>query len=97
MTTMTLARCAACALNLSLALPATAAHAEDSIYVPLFTYRTGPFAGSGVIWRISRETIQPGFPIGISFVPGRVNTALGGAGTVSGVQSGGASGIAKKF
>jgi branched-chain amino acid transport system substrate-binding protein len=26
---------------------ATAAFAEDQIYVPLFTYRTGPFAGSG--------------------------------------------------
>ena len=22
--------------------------AEDSVYVPLFTYRTGPFAGSGI-------------------------------------------------
>jgi len=31
-----------------LSLPAIpAAQAEDSIYVPLFTYRTGPFAGSG--------------------------------------------------
>lgn len=31
-----------------LALPAVdAAQAEDSIFVPLFTYRTGPFAGSG--------------------------------------------------
>src|SRR5215831_16995840 len=27
---------------------ATAAAAEDSIYVPLFTYRTGAFAGSGI-------------------------------------------------
>ena len=26
----------------------TAAQAEDGIYVPLFTYRTGPFAGSGI-------------------------------------------------
>jgi len=25
-----------------------AASAQDSIYVPLFTYRTGPFAGSGI-------------------------------------------------
>ena len=33
-----------CALALALAAPALA---EDSIYVPLFTYRTGPFAGSG--------------------------------------------------
>ena len=24
------------------------AQAEDSIFVPLFTYRTGPFAGSGI-------------------------------------------------
>jgi len=32
------------------ALPAfvTSASAEDSIYVPLFSYRTGPFAGSGI-------------------------------------------------
>ena len=36
------------ALALILAAPAFApAAAEDSIYVPLFTYRTGPFAGSG--------------------------------------------------
>jgi branched-chain amino acid transport system substrate-binding protein len=36
------------ALALVLAAPAFApAAAEDSIYVPLFTYRTGPFAGSG--------------------------------------------------
>ena len=27
------------------ALPAVA---QDSVYVPLFTYRTGPFAGSGI-------------------------------------------------
>src|SRR5436305_14698533 len=40
-------KCAAGALALSLALPVTAAIAEDSIYVPLFTYRTGPFAGTG--------------------------------------------------
>jgi len=33
-----------CALALALAAPALA---EDSIYVPLFTYRTGPFADSG--------------------------------------------------
>ena len=33
-----------CALALALAAPALA---EDSIYVPLFTYRTGPFAGFG--------------------------------------------------
>ena len=30
-----------------LAMPAPAS-AQDSIYVPLFTYRTGPFAGSGI-------------------------------------------------
>ncbi|RBP16199.1 amino acid/amide ABC transporter substrate-binding protein (HAAT family) [Roseiarcus fermentans] len=34
-------------IALGLALPAGAALADDSIYVPLFTYRTGPFAGSG--------------------------------------------------
>ena len=38
---------ATAALALSLALPVSSALAEDSIYVPLFTYRTGPFAGSG--------------------------------------------------
>ena len=30
------------------ALPAAA---QDSIYVPLFTYRTGPFSGSGTLNR----------------------------------------------
>src|ERR1700681_933446 len=36
------------ALALALAAPAfTPAAAEDYIYVPLFTYRTGPFGGSG--------------------------------------------------
>src|SRR3954469_11514987 len=30
------------------AVPAAPAHAQDSIYIPLFTYRTGPFAGSGI-------------------------------------------------
>ena len=78
----------------------------DALYVadlgavmvyPSATPAPRPFAGSGVIWRISRETIQPRFPIGISFVPGRINEAVGGAGTVSGVQTGGASGVAKKF
>ena len=35
-------------MALALAAPAaTSALADDSIYVPLFTYRTGPFAGSG--------------------------------------------------
>ena len=47
MKTNTLLKCAAGALALSLAAPVTAALAEDSIYVPLLTYRTGPFAGSG--------------------------------------------------
>ena len=32
----------------SLGVAATAAEAQDSIYVPLLTYRTGPFAGSGI-------------------------------------------------
>ena len=35
------------ALALGLALPVACAFADDSIYVPLFTYRTGPFANSG--------------------------------------------------
>jgi branched-chain amino acid transport system substrate-binding protein len=37
-------------LALAVAAPAavTAAQAEDGIYVPLFTYRTGPYAGSGI-------------------------------------------------
>jgi branched-chain amino acid transport system substrate-binding protein len=39
---------ASAALALVLAIPAFApAAADDSIYVPLFTYRTGPFGGSG--------------------------------------------------
>jgi branched-chain amino acid transport system substrate-binding protein len=39
---------AALLLSAPLALPGAApAMAEDSIYVPLFTYRTGPYAGSG--------------------------------------------------
>ncbi len=38
---------AAAALALGMALPIPAALAEDSIYVPLFTYRTGAFGGSG--------------------------------------------------
>lgn len=40
-------RLTAAAAALALALPGGAALAEDSIYVPLFTYRTGPFGGSG--------------------------------------------------
>ena len=39
-----IAGCLSVATTLALAAPA---FAEDSIYVPLFTYRTGPFAGSG--------------------------------------------------
>ncbi len=50
MKTSTLLKCAASALAFSLAAPVTAALAEDSIYVPLLTYRTGPFAGSGTPW-----------------------------------------------
>src|SRR5580700_9569629 len=47
MTTKTLMKGALGAFALTLALPAAPAQAEDSVYVPLFTYRTGPFAGSG--------------------------------------------------
>ena len=28
--------------------PISVAHAEDTLYVPLLTYRTGAFAGSGI-------------------------------------------------
>src|SRR5580704_12683731 len=28
--------------------PVITAHTEDGLYVPFFTYRTGPFAGSGI-------------------------------------------------
>ena len=37
-------------LVVATALPAAAVttQAEEGIYVPLFTYRTGPFAGSGI-------------------------------------------------
>ena len=38
----------ACAGLLGAALLAGKAQAQDSIYVPLLTYRTGPFAGSGI-------------------------------------------------
>ena len=31
-----------------LPVAAVTAHAEEGIYIPLFTYRTGPFAGSGI-------------------------------------------------
>ena len=33
----------------ALAAPALPAAADDSIFVPLYTYRTGPFAGSGIL------------------------------------------------
>src|SRR5712691_5917116 len=36
------------ATSLGIAAPATTVQAQDSIYVPLLTYRTGPFAGSGI-------------------------------------------------
>jgi glucose/arabinose dehydrogenase len=36
------------------------------------------FPGTGVIWRISRDTRQLQFPIGISFIPGKGNEAVGG-------------------
>jgi branched-chain amino acid transport system substrate-binding protein len=43
----TLALAAAAGVALATALP-VAASAQDAIYVPLFTYRTGAFAGSGI-------------------------------------------------
>src|SRR6202045_3926729 len=42
-----LAVCTALAVAAGAAVPITGASAADGIYVPLFTYRTGPFAGSG--------------------------------------------------
>ena len=39
---------AASVLASSLMMAAPQAVAQESIYVPLFTYRTGPFAGSGI-------------------------------------------------
>jgi branched-chain amino acid transport system substrate-binding protein len=38
----------ALAFAASLGMATTAAESQDSIYVPLLTYRTGPFAGSGI-------------------------------------------------
>ena len=38
----------ACASLLGAAVLTGTAQAQDTIYVPLFTYRTGPFAGSGI-------------------------------------------------
>ncbi len=38
----------ALAFAASLGMAATAAEAQNSIYVPLMTYRTGPFAGGGI-------------------------------------------------
>ena len=43
-----LAVAGAAAALLSTSMLATQAYAQDSIYVPLLTYRTGPFAGSGI-------------------------------------------------
>ena len=36
------------AVATALPVAAVTAHAEEGIYIPLFTYRTGPFAGSGI-------------------------------------------------
>src|ERR1700720_1187354 len=36
------------AVATALPIAAVTAHAEEGIYIPLFTYRTGPFAGSGI-------------------------------------------------
>jgi hypothetical protein len=64
---------------------------------PSATPAVRPFAGSGVIWRISRENVLPRFPIGISFIPGGGNEAVGGTAAAGGTQVGAGSGIAKKF
>ncbi|MBN8920624.1 MAG: ABC transporter substrate-binding protein [Rhizobiales bacterium] len=39
---------AVCAALVGTSLPATDARAQDSVYIPLLTYRTGPFANSGI-------------------------------------------------
>ncbi|MES1155622.1 MAG: ABC transporter substrate-binding protein, partial [Pseudorhodoplanes sp.] len=44
----TLIACAALAGTIGSIALSTKADAQDSIYVPLLTYRTGPFAGSGI-------------------------------------------------
>ena len=36
------------AASVGMTTPVTTAQAQESIYVPLLTYRTGPFAGSGI-------------------------------------------------
>ena len=38
----------ALATSVGIAASHTIAQAQDTIYVPLLTYRTGPFAGSGI-------------------------------------------------
>jgi len=51
-----------------------------------------PFPGSGVIWRISRDTRQLQFPIGISFIPGKVNEGAGGTANAVTRQTGAGAG-----
>ena len=43
-----LALAGAVAASLGITALATKAQAQEGIYVPLLTYRTGPFAGSGI-------------------------------------------------
>jgi branched-chain amino acid transport system substrate-binding protein len=43
-----LALAGAVAASLGVTAPATKAQAQEGIYIPLLTYRTGPFAGSGI-------------------------------------------------
>lgn len=63
---------------------------------PSATPSVRPFPGSGVIWRISRETLQPNFPIGISFIPGKNNQAVGGVGSAATAQTGAGAGPASR-
>ena len=51
-----------------------------------------PFPGSGVIWRISRDTRQLQFPIGISFIPGKANEAVGGTASAVARETGAGAG-----
>jgi hypothetical protein len=55
-----------------------------------------PFAGTGVIWRITRDNLQLKSPIGISFIPGKANDAVGGIGSAAGTSSGEDQGVVKK-
>ena len=69
----------------------------DALYVAdlgAIMVRTGAtpmahaFASTGVIWRIRRDEMRLKFPIGISFIPGKGNEAMGGVGAVVSADEG---------